>query len=172
MAITLAKGLQALGVATELAVEIQDQIDAGTGNLLRLRELGMVPTAAQYLSAAITAGTISAPKLSAYSVVPPVSALIAKSINVPPVNTVAPVLSGTPEVGQTLSVTNGTWTSTSAITYAYAWYADGVLIAGADEDDYELTSAEEDTEITVVVTATNTNGSATATSNALGPVTP
>lgn len=171
MAFTLAQRLQSLSVPTRLGLEIQAQIAAGTGNRQRLMEASLPTLAAEYLAGAITAGTISAAKLSQYSVVPDVARLIAGALNAVPVNTVAPVLSGTPEVGQTLSVTNGTWTSQSAVTYAYAWYADSAVIAGATAATYELTASEDGATITVVVTATNANGSASETSNALGPVT-
>ena len=38
-----------------------------------------------------------------------------------PVNTVLPVVSGTPEVGQTLTVTNGTWSGNPPMTFSYQW---------------------------------------------------
>lgn len=40
-----------------------------------------------------------------------------------PENTVAPVVSGTAQVGQTLSCTTGTWTGTTPIAYTYQWYS-------------------------------------------------
>lgn len=39
----------------------------------------------------------------------------------PPVNTVAPVVSGTETEGETLSTTDGTWTGTEPITFEYQW---------------------------------------------------
>jgi hypothetical protein len=39
-----------------------------------------------------------------------------------PVNTVAPVVTGTTAAGQTLTTTNGTWTGAAPITYTYQWY--------------------------------------------------
>jgi hypothetical protein len=39
----------------------------------------------------------------------------------PPVNSVRPALSGTAQVGQTLQVSNGTWSPTPS-SYAYAWH--------------------------------------------------
>lgn len=87
-----------------------------------------------------------------------------------PENTDAPVLTGTPEVGQVLSVTNGTWTGEP--TYKRQWKADGANISGATGMTHTLQPASEGKEITVTVTATNDAGSATADSNALGPVAP
>lgn len=87
-----------------------------------------------------------------------------------PVNTVAPVISGNPMVGQTLSCTTGTWTGTPTITYAYQWLADAVAITGATSSTYLLTEDEIGADITCEVGATNVVGSDTALSNSLGPV--
>lgn len=89
-----------------------------------------------------------------------------------PANTVAPAITGTAEVGETLTVTNGTWNGTPAPTYARQWYADDEPIEGADGLTYVLTEDEEGAVITVVVTATNAAGSAQATSNATAAVAP
>ena len=54
-----------------------------------------------------------------------------------PSNTVAPEVSGTPQVGQTINTSSGTWSGTAPITYEYQWQAsaDGATgwadIAGA-----------------------------------------
>ncbi len=82
-----------------------------------------------------------------------------------PVNTAAPVASGTGEVGATLSVTNGTWTGTAPITYTYQWRRDAVNIAGANSSTYTLVSADEGTDIDCLVTATNGFGGDSADSN-------
>ncbi|HRQ13085.1 MAG TPA: hypothetical protein PK205_07250 [Promineifilum sp.] len=77
-----------------------------------------------------------------------------------PVLTVAPAITGTAEVGETLTVSNGTFTGTG-ITYAYQWYAGGVAIVGATAGTYDLTAAELGKVITARVVATNAGGSAT-----------
>lgn len=86
-----------------------------------------------------------------------------------PANTAAPVTSGTPTVGQTLSTTDGTWTN-SPSGYAYQWKADGASISGATANTYLLTSSEVGKVITCQVTASNGAGAGVALSNSLGPV--
>lgn len=85
-----------------------------------------------------------------------------------PVNTVAPVVSGTVVVGQTLSTTNGTW-SNSPTSYTYQWRRGGANIGGATSSTYTVVSADcAVTTIDCVVTATNGSGSTSqASSNAL-----
>jgi hypothetical protein len=97
------------------------------------------------------------------------SAAVGPVLDLAPVNTVAPVLSGTATVGQTLSVTNGTWTNPPT-SYSYDWRRNGTSIGAANQNTYGLTVADNGANITCVVTATNSGGSGTATSNSLGPV--
>ena len=96
-----------------------------------------------------------------------------------PVNLTAPVLSGTPSVGSTVTVTNGTWTG-SPTSFAYEWWrcipsgGGGCApskIAGAASNTYVLTAAELTGTVYVKVTATNDGGSASAVSSSVGPVT-
>jgi hypothetical protein len=84
-----------------------------------------------------------------------------------PVNTAAPVLSGTPAVGETLACAAGTWTGSPAPVYSYAWLRDGVAIAGATASSYTVQGADEGNGLTCKVTATNKSGSASALSNTL-----
>lgn len=88
-----------------------------------------------------------------------------------PANTVLPAITGTPTSGQTLSVTDGTWTGDAPITYAYQWKADGSAISGATGSTYKLTDSEVGAAITCTMTATNAAGSASATSAATDAVT-
>ena len=39
-----------------------------------------------------------------------------------PLNTQPPVVSGAPEVGKTLTTTNGTWSGTTPLTFGYEWH--------------------------------------------------
>jgi hypothetical protein len=89
-----------------------------------------------------------------------------------PTNTVLPAITGTPTSGQTLSVSDGTWTGDAPIVYAYQWKADGTTISGATISTYTLTDTEIGKVITCTVTATNAAGSASATSDATDDVAP
>jgi hypothetical protein len=84
-----------------------------------------------------------------------------------PVNTIAPVASGTPAVGQTLSCTTGSWTGVPAPTFGYAWLHDGVPIVGATASTYVVQAADQGNGLTCRVTGTNKSGSAAAVSNTL-----
>jgi hypothetical protein len=85
----------------------------------------------------------------------------------PPVNTIAPVVSGTGVVGQTLTTTNGTWSGTLPFTYTYQWQRNGSPISGAISQTYVLVEADADTSVTCKVTAANSIGAASANSNSL-----
>ena len=86
-----------------------------------------------------------------------------------PVNTVAPVISGTATIGQTLTSTTGTWTSDTGVTgYLYQWYRGATLITGATNSTYVLVLADVGFDITCRVAATDTDGtSAYVSSNAI-----
>jgi hypothetical protein len=86
-----------------------------------------------------------------------------------PINTVAPVISGTPLVGNTLTSTTGTWISdTGILSYSYRWTRDGVAISGATNSTYTLTSTDLHTTILCQVAATDSDGtSAYVNSNSL-----
>jgi hypothetical protein len=85
----------------------------------------------------------------------------------PPVNTVAPVASGTFQTGQTVTTTTGTWTSDAgAITYTYQWKKDGSPVLGATSSSYVLTASDISAiSFLCTVTATNNAGSTSANSN-------
>lgn len=85
-----------------------------------------------------------------------------------PRNTVAPAVTGTAQVGQTLTTTNGTWAGNSA-TYTRQWKR-GSTNVGAGALTYVVQAGDVGSPITCVVTATNSTGSASATSNATANV--
>lgn len=82
-----------------------------------------------------------------------------------PVNSVAPLVTGSAIVGQTLSVSNGTWIG--ALSYTYQWKRDNVSIVGATNNSYLLDVADSGTQISCLVTATNTVGSIFFISNSI-----
>jgi hypothetical protein len=90
---------------------------------------------------------------------------------VAPVNTIAPVISGTAVVGQVLTSTTGTWTGVPIPTYSYQWKR-GATNIGTNSSTYTLVAADagNTSNITCVVTATNSAGSANATSNQIAQV--
>lgn len=102
---------------------------------------------------------------SGYSIVRDVAA--GASTPSGPTNTVAPAVTGTPTVGQTLSCSTGTWSGTGTITYAYQWQRDGSNISGATSSTYTLVEADASTSVRCVVTATDDIGSTAANSNAV-----
>jgi hypothetical protein len=89
----------------------------------------------------------------------------------------APTISGTAKVGQKLTTTDGTWSSSSAIRlFAYAWgRCDGAgnncaAIAGATSNTYVLGDADQGHTIRSYVTATNATGPTQNASAATGVV--
>lgn len=88
-----------------------------------------------------------------------------------PTNTAVPAITGTATVGQTLTLSNGTWTGTATITYTRRWYAGGTVIAGATGATYVLTAAEAGKIIQGQVIATNGVGVSQAFSGATAAVT-
>lgn len=93
----------------------------------------------------------------------------------PPANTVAPAVTGTTTVGQTLSTTNGTWTG-SPTSFSYQWQRDNQgggsysNIGSATATSYMLVDADDACNVRCVVTATNSGGSTAANSNSVGTV--
>lgn len=85
-----------------------------------------------------------------------------------PVNTVAPAITGTAQVGQTLTTTNGTWVGSP--TFARQWTANGANISAATATTYQPVIGDIGKVIRCVVTATNAYGVKTATSNATAAV--
>ncbi len=81
-----------------------------------------------------------------------------------PENKVAPNVSGTAEVGQALTCSQGTWTTPDPTSYGYRWLRDGAVIAGVDASVYTLTAADEGHSISCEVTATDAAGSKSAVS--------
>ena len=90
----------------------------------------------------------------------------------PPANTALPQISGTAQVGQTLTSSTGSW-SGSPTSYGYQWQRCGsscAAISGATASTYVLTTTDAAATIRVAVTATNSGGSTSATSAATAAV--
>lgn len=96
----------------------------------------------------------------------------ANSGNLPaaPANTVAPSITGTAQVGQTLTAANGTWTGRETPQLKRQWSANGVPIDGATGATYVPVVADIGKTITVTVTGVNIIGKASATSAATAAV--
>jgi hypothetical protein len=84
----------------------------------------------------------------------------------PPTISVAPVVSGTGTVGNTLTTTNGTW-NFSPSGFTYQWLRNGAAIAGATASTYKLVAADSTTNVGCMVTASNPAGFGSAMSNVI-----
>ncbi|MGH2902173.1 MAG: hypothetical protein ACRDK7_01045 [Solirubrobacteraceae bacterium] len=90
-----------------------------------------------------------------------------QTVGAPPVNTTAPVVSGTPAVGGTLTCAPGLWAGAPAPAFSYQWLRGGAPIAGANAAGYTVQSADAATSLSCRVTAKNTKGERSATSASL-----
>jgi len=89
-----------------------------------------------------------------------------------PTNNTPPSISGVAVVGQTLTVTAGSWSGSPTPTLSYQWYRGATPISGATNSTYTLVQADagNTSNIKCVVTATNSAGSASADSNTIAQV--
>ena len=96
----------------------------------------------------------------------------------PPTVRALPTVTGTAEVGQTLTAQNGSWGGTEPLTFAYHWRRCGkggsscVDLPGATSQTYVLVSADRGHRMRVRVTATNSAGSSSAVSRPTAVVRP
>ena len=97
------------------------------------------------------------------------AAVAAATSSAAPKNTAAPTISGTPKVGQTLTVDPGSW-SGNPTSFAYQWQRCDADVAacsnlvGATGKTYGLPTADLGYRLRVVATAHNAKGTDTATS--------
>ena len=87
---------------------------------------------------------------------------------VAPVNTAAPAVTGTAQVGVLLSGGIGAW-SNSPTSYSYVWAVAGVTVATTTS--YTPVTADATKSGTLIVTATNSGGSTASAPVAFGPIT-
>jgi hypothetical protein len=91
---------------------------------------------------------------------------------IPPANTSAPTISGSAQVGQTLTAAPGSWSGTPPLSYAYQWRRCDAAGAGCSDllaatgSSYVLAPGDAGSTIRVSVTASNGAGSASASSAA------
>ncbi len=78
-----------------------------------------------------------------------------------PLATDPPEITGTPEVGETLTCEKGTWQGAS--TFSYQWLRDGTAIGGASTEQYTATAADQGKAIQCRVDAANTEATVAAT---------
>jgi hypothetical protein len=93
----------------------------------------------------------------------------------PPVNQVAPAISGAPSDGAVLTATHGTWSGALVMSYAYTWHSctGGTCVPVSTAAAYRLAPTDVGHTIEVGVSATNPDGTAgPVTSSPVGPVTP
>jgi hypothetical protein len=84
-----------------------------------------------------------------------------------PHNTSAPVISGTPAVGETLTCSPGTWSGQPIPSFTYQWLLNGIEILGATGSTFVVPSAAPGFGISCTVTASNREGSQAASSRPL-----
>ena len=87
-----------------------------------------------------------------------------------PLNTKPPVVSGTAEVGKTLTTTSGTWSGTSPLTFSYQWRRCDKTggscgnISGGTAQTYTVLGSDGGHTLRAAVTAKNSEGTDSATS--------
>ncbi len=101
--------------------------------------------------------------------------VVASAFAAAPSNTTPPAVSGTAKVGQTLTVSNGTW-SGSPTNYTYQWQrctstTACTNITDANGNSYVVRNADVGRKLRAVVSASNADGLSTANSNQTDTVT-
>lgn len=82
-----------------------------------------------------------------------------------PVNSVLPAITGTAQEGQTLTVSNGTWTN-APTGYTRQWLRNGATPIGSGATTYTAVAGDVGATISCSVVASNANGSSTAATSA------
>ena len=133
-------------------------------------------TGLTYVLAAADVGTVITVSVVATNSIgsstPVTSAGTATVIDIIPTNATIPTITGTPQVGATLTANVGTWNN-RPLTYTYQWNSSvGGPILGATASTYVPVSGDVGNTLSVSVVATNSGGSSTpATSSSTTAVT-
>ena len=130
-------------------------------------------TASTYTPVAGDAGDTLDVKVTASNSVGNASATSAKTAtiagnSVAPSNTAKPTISGTAQQGSQLTASQGTWSGTTPMSYAYQWQrcsASCSNISGATASTYTPVAGDIGDTLDVKVTASNSAGSGSATSS-------
>ena len=98
-----------------------------------------------------------------------------------PTNTALPAITGNPAVGQTLTVSNGTWTTTGTATYTYEWLrcpasgggsnGEDCASIGATNSTYVVAAGDVGFRLRARVSAQDAGGQASAVSDATAAIT-
>lgn len=136
-----------------------------------------VPTAYKIAPAMNGATVIVEPTLASQAIIDLlIKAGVATAVDNSPVNTVAPAITGTAQVGETLTLSNGTWAGSPSPSYTRRWQIsdDGLdgwtNISGATATTYSPVEGDVGKFLRGVVTATNTSGVVSAVSAATDAV--
>lgn len=146
------------GIWTNIPTNFAYQWNRGGVAIVGAMSSTYVPVAAD-VSALLSVTIISSN--SAGSSSPATSAATSAVIDVIPTNSTVPSISGTAQVGQTLTSSNGTWTH-NPISFTFQWKRAGTPISGATAVTYVPVVSDIGSALTVSVTATNSGGSSTA----------
>jgi hypothetical protein len=102
--------------------------------------------------------------LAAVAVFAAVGTASTARVAVAPSNTQPPTVSGTPTVGSTLTVANGSWSGTAPLTFAYQWRrcdetgGSCADVSGATDNTYVLKTVDTGNTLRAVVSAKNADG--------------
>ena len=104
---------------------------------------------------------------------PPRQYRISTVVPTAPSNVSLPTVTGTAEVGEVLSASQGSWTGSEPISYGFQWQrCDGACsdVSGATGLTYSVATGDVGLSLRVIVTAANSAGSASASSLRTGVV--
>ena len=149
--------------------------DGQEGNPITLSAADVGQNLTVTVTASNDAGPGTAPATSdAYG---PVAAAVEAPVSTPGSGPAITGFTGTPQQGETLSVSNGAWDN-NPTGYSYEWEdcdSTGTIcstIDGAISSTYALRSSDVGSTVVALVTASNDGGQTLATSNVVGPVSP